>query len=103
MTRRTTMGSILLREASRWGLRVELRGDMLALMPKGRCPAELAELLRSHKREIINLLEARGDGLKDDEAPWLHIGKQILAGEFDGADSSMRESLTIGLRSIRHP
>jgi hypothetical protein len=36
-------------------------------------------------------------------AQWLHIARQVLGGEFEGADSSTRESLLIGLRSIAHP
>lgn len=36
------------------------------------------------------------------EREWLHIARQVLAGEFDG-DRTAVESLTIGLRSIRHP
>jgi hypothetical protein len=59
--------------------------------------------LRQHKRELLDLLEAKAHGLSDDCAPWLHIAKQILAGEFDGADKSTVESLTIGLRGIGHP
>jgi hypothetical protein len=38
-----------------------------------------------------------------DGAAWLHVARQILAGEFVGADRSTVESLTIGLRGIRHP
>jgi hypothetical protein len=41
--------------------------------------------------------------LAPDCLPWLHVAKQVLAGEFHGADKSMRQSLVIGLRSIRHP
>jgi hypothetical protein len=100
---RTTLGVILLREASRWGLRIERRGDALAVMPKGKCPPEFKELLRQHKAEILDLLEAKAANLPPDQAPWLHVAKQVLAGEFDGADGSTRESITIGLRSIAHP
>ena len=42
-------------------------------------------------------------GLPPDQAAWLPVARQILAGEFDGADGSTQESLTIGLRSIPHP
>ena len=35
--------------------------------------------------------------------PWLVVARQILAGEFDGCDRSMAQSLTFGLRSIQHP
>jgi|GEM_PF-1386284 hypothetical protein len=49
------------------------------------------------------MLEGQAAGLAPDCAPWLHVAKQILAGEFVGADSSTVASLTIGLRSITHP
>ena len=35
--------------------------------------------------------------------PWLGVARQVLAGEFDGADRSTAESLRIGLRGIPHP
>jgi hypothetical protein len=41
--------------------------------------------------------------LPPDQAAWIPVAKQVLAGEFDGADGSTRASVTIGLRSIRHP
>lgn len=41
--------------------------------------------------------------LPPDQAPWLPVARQILDGEFEGADGSTRESLTIGLRSIQNP
>jgi hypothetical protein len=44
-----------------------------------------------------------GASLPPDQAAWLPVARQVLAGEFDGCDRSTRESLTIGLRSIQHP
>lgn len=41
--------------------------------------------------------------LREGEAPWLAVAAAVLAGRYDGADSSTRESLTIGLRHIDHP
>lgn len=41
--------------------------------------------------------------LAPDQAAWLPTARQVLAGEFDGADLSTIESLTIGLRNIQHP
>jgi hypothetical protein len=90
-------------EATRRGLRLESRGDKLAVIPAKRCPPEFADTLRQHKQEILTLLEGQAAGLSPDCAPWLHVAKQILAGEFDGADSSTVASLKIGLRSISHP
>jgi hypothetical protein len=41
--------------------------------------------------------------LPSDEAAWLPIARQVLAGEFDDADHSTLESLAIGLCGIAHP
>jgi len=92
----------LYREAARRGLRLEPRGDKLAVIPASLCPPEFAALLRQHKSEILSWFETRDAGLAPDCLPWLHVASQILAGEFDGCDSSTRESLTIGLRSLTH-
>ncbi len=92
----------LYHEAARRGLRLEPRGDKLAVIPGDRVPPEFADTLRQHKQEILSLLEGQAAGLAPDCAPWLHVAKQILAGEFDGADSSTVASLKIGLRSIQH-
>jgi hypothetical protein len=94
--------SELFHEAARRGLRLEARGDMLAVIPAGCVSADFANVLRQHKREILDWLEGLSAGLTPDSAPWLHVARQVLDGEFDGCDGSMRESLTIGLRSIRN-
>lgn len=93
----------LYREASRRGLRLEPRGDKLAVIPADRVPPDFADELRQHKRELLDWLEIRTNSLPPDCLPWLHIARQILAGEFDDADNSTMESLRIGLRGIRHP
>jgi hypothetical protein len=93
----------LFHEASRRGLRLEPRGDKLAVIPGDRVPPDFADVLRQHKRELMDWLETRACHLPPDCAPWLHIARQILAGEFDGADNSTVESLTIGVRGIQHP
>ncbi len=91
-------------EAIKRGLRLALAGDKLAVMPKGHCPPDFTAVLRAHKSELLSWLEGRAFGLGDDCLPWLHIAKQILAGEFDGLmDRSVAKSLTIGLQNIRHP
>ena len=41
-------------EATRRGLRLEPAGDMLAVMPKGKCPSDFADTLREHKAELLN-------------------------------------------------
>lgn len=96
--------TLLFDRAAKLGLRLERRGDMLAVIPAKRCPPEFAETLRQHKREILSLLEGQAAGLAPDCAPWLHVAQQILAGEFDDLlDNSVRGSLEIGLRSVIHP
>jgi hypothetical protein len=90
-------------EAARRGLRLEPAGDKLAVIPAKRCPPEFADVLRQHKVALLNLLEGQAAGLAPDCAPWLPIAKQVLAGEFEGGDSSTVQSLIIGLRGIRHP
>jgi hypothetical protein len=85
------------------GGRLEPAGKKLRMLLPSNCPPELKEAIREHKSELLCFLEARAANLPEDCAPWLHIARQVLAGEFDGADRSMIESLTIGLRGIRHP
>ncbi len=92
----------LCQRAVRLGLRLEPRGDKLAVIPAKRCPPDFAAELRQHKGELLDFLEGQAAGLAQDCAPWLHVARQILAGEFDGADSSTVASLKIGLRSIQH-
>lgn len=93
----------LYREATRRGLRLEPHGDKLRVTPARLCPPEFADVLRQHKRELLNLLDTAVPGLPGDCVPWLHVARQVLAGEFEGANRSTVESLTIGLRSIKHP
>ena len=90
-------------EATKRGLRLESRGDRLAVIPANRCPPDFADVLRQHKREILDLLETKANALPDDCAPWLHVARQVLQGEFEGADRTTVESLTIGLHRITHP
>ncbi|MGD0410443.1 MAG: hypothetical protein ABSC18_01970 [Verrucomicrobiota bacterium] len=90
-------------EATKRGLRLEPRGDKLGVIPANRCPPDFAAELRQHKAELMALLQAKAANLPTDCAAWLHIARQVLQREFDGADRSMRESLTIGLRATNHP
>jgi hypothetical protein len=70
--------------------------------PLRLCPPDLADALRQNKRAILDLLEAEAKSLPADCAPWLHVARQVLAGEFEGADRSTVASLSIGLRRIQH-
>jgi hypothetical protein len=93
----------LYQEAIKLGLRLEPRGDKLAVMPGDRVPPVFAALLRQHKGELLDMLEVKSGNLTKDCAAWLTVARQILAGEFEGADSSTVASVSIGLRSILHP
>ena len=93
----------LYQEATRHGLRLEPRGDKLAVIPANRVPPDFVAALREHKAELLALLESKSANLPPDCAPWLYIARQILAGEFDGADRSTRQSLVLGLRNINQP
>lgn len=91
------------REATKRGLRLEPRGDKLAVIPAHRVPPDFADVLRRHKRELLDLLETKSANLPTDCAPWLNIARQVLDGEFSDADRTTVESLTVGLRNIKHP
>ena len=84
------------------GGRIEPAGDKLRVLLPADCPPEIKADLRQHKPEVMALLEAKAANLPPDCAPWLHVAKQVLAGEFDGADKSTVEAVTIGLRHVRH-
>lgn len=90
------------RQALRLGLTLEPRGDKLIVRPGDRCPADLAAQLRQHKAEVLALLNTDGRPVRCC-SPWVHVAEQVLSGEFDRADLSTIESLTIGLRAIPHP
>lgn len=106
----------LYHRARELGLTLKPAGDLLVIQPKGKCPPELRALLAEHKAELLAWLRSpfptsprqamelpAQNTLPPDQLPWLHIAQQILAGEFDGCDSSTTESLIIGLRDIEHP
>ena len=46
-------------EATRRGLRLEPAGDKLAVIPKGKCPPDFADVLRRHKHELLSWLSSR--------------------------------------------
>jgi len=94
----------LYNEAARRGLRLEAReGGKLAVIPGDRVPPQFADALRQHKRELLDLLEAHSARIPADSAAWLHVAWQVLDGQFDNCDTSTRQSLMIGLRSIANP
>ena len=93
----------ILRAVNQVGGRLELVGDKLRVLLPADCAPELKRIIRHHKRQLLDLLETQAVTLRPDEVPWIHVARQVLAGEFDGADPSTFESLTIGLRVIPHP
>ena len=40
--------------------------------------------------------------LTEDQKPWLQVARRVMAGEFDRADRSTRESVIFGLEGLRH-
>lgn len=93
----------ILRQARALGLSLSLADGRIAVAPARRCPPELLNSLRDHKQAVMDFLEAEAARLTPDCAPWLHIARQVLAGEFAAADSSTVETLNIGLRCVPHP
>ena len=91
-------------EVSAIGGRITLAGDKLRTLLPRNCPSELKTAIRANKSEIILLLEARALHLPSDGGPWIHIARQVLSGEFHGADRSTIGSLMTGLNAIvGHP
>ncbi len=60
-----------------------------------KVPRDFLAVVRERRVELRAFLESR--------APWLHVAKQILLGEFDGANHSTRVRLVRSLRDIPHP
>src|SRR5689334_8972588 len=85
----------ILNEAARQGLRLSRCGDRLTVKPFYRCPAGFLSAVREHKPTLLRILS-----LPPDERAWLHVCRQVLEGEFNGADGSTAESVTIGLRAL---
>ncbi len=92
----------LLVECTRSGVALRVDGDVVRWRGPRPSP-DLLNRLRQHKAAIAALLVARREGLTPDQAPWLHIARQVLEGEFAGAGRSLREAIAIGLKTIPHP
>jgi hypothetical protein len=91
-----------MRAVTKLGGRIEPAGDKLrTLLPAG-CPPELKSAIRQYKLELLNFFKAASMGVALDCVPWVHVARQILAGEFEDADRYLVESLTIGLKNILH-
>lgn len=92
----------ILSRCHRLGLSLWAEGDRIGIAPKKSIPPGLLDEIRAAKPDVLALVRD-GEALTPDQLPWLHVARQVLAGEFDGCDRSMRESVVIGLRSIPHP
>ena len=94
----------ILRAVSQVGGRLEPAGDKLRMLLPSDCPPALKDVIRQHKVELLDLLEAHASNLSPDSGPWLHVARQVVEGEFDTIlDDSVSGSLKIGLRSVPHP
>ncbi len=83
----------ILTEAARRNITLAPDGEWLAITyPGPSIPPDMEPVLRAHKPALLKYLRAA-----------VHLAKQILAGEFDGANRSTVEALHIGLRAIHHP
>ena len=78
------------RAASR-GLRLIPRGCLLEVTPKSRLTPELLAVIRANKMELLAWLDrVRRNGLL----------RQVLDGQFDGADNATREHIIQSLHGI---
>ena len=93
----------LIREVFAIGGRLEPLGDRLRMLLPMDCPPELKAAIRAHKPAIMALLATDAARLAREREAWTHVARQVLAGEFDGADGSTITSLAIGLRGVDHP
>jgi hypothetical protein len=53
-------------QATHHGLRLESRGNKLAVIPRGRLTPDFADILREHKVELLGWLEMRNAQLPPD-------------------------------------
>jgi len=92
----------LLAESQRAGLVLYLASGTVRWRGPKPSP-ELLSRLREHRDAIRQYLEASRFGLTPDQVPWIHVARQVLAGEFSGAAGSLRASLVIGFKAVPHP
>ena len=70
----------LLDQARSRGLRLEARGDKLAVIPARLCPADFAALLREHKGELIGLLTPKAPPFELTDRHVIRPGDRIPRG-----------------------
>lgn len=95
--------TVILNRCRTSGLRLTANGNRIGIRPAKRCPPDLLAEIRAQKVALLEVLKAGAERLGSDELPWVHIARQILEGEFNGADRSTLEALRAGVRSIAHP
>jgi hypothetical protein len=83
------------------GSRLWRQGKALAVSHCEQLPPELVARLRQHKHTILAYLDDMG--LPSHALPWVHVARQVNAGEFDGGTRSELESVLIGIRGSHHP
>jgi hypothetical protein len=94
---------VIVSRARRLGLTLQPEGGRIAIAPAKLCPPDLLTALREHKPAVMALLEKAARGLPPDQAPWLHVARQVSEGQFDGGTISQLQAVEKGLRSIVHP
>lgn len=119
----------ILDRAGELGLHLEAKGNELLVYGK-HCPQDFKDLLIKHKPALLEWLKGSNEHWNSQPQPldlpavffttyppgttpkpeatktpdpWIHVGVQVLQGEFDNADNSTAEAITIGLRSNQHP
>jgi len=88
----------LYRDITRRKLWVRLDAGGLEVGPYDLIDGAFLAQLRAHKTELIQYLESPVYARAQ-----LHTARQVVAGEFDGADTATREILIVSLSAISHP
>jgi len=73
----------------------KISGERLCVEPLDLCP-DLVPFFETNVEEILQILDAESSGA-------IHIAKQVIIGEFDGADEKTRAKLSNELRKANHP
>jgi hypothetical protein len=92
----------LLDRAVALGVSIETIGDRLLLLPAEHCPLDFVEEVRRNKSALLEFLGQKAASAEIDRARWLPVARQILAGEFDGADAPTMRTVKRTLRRLRH-
>jgi hypothetical protein len=68
-----------------------------------RLSAGLIERIKASKPAILAILDIETGATPPDDGPVVHLGMQVLSGEFVGTSPEMLEHVTVTLRASRHP